>query len=270
MIYKNFKIKNFKGIDESEINLENNRIITLVGLNESGKTTIMEAIALFYRMIKGTEPNFNELNEFRPKGIAFTGNIEIEGTLIFEDEDTSKIETFWKKELKEKNKLEFPKEFSYTFKFNFKLHTYKETERVCSFNIKKLNNKKKLYDSNKKAWQKLINFIKKDLVPEILYYDDFIFQIPNKICFVKGGISEDQEITNKDNEIWMSVIDDILKSVDSRMSFQEQVVDIWDTDEDAASNRLAQMEKVLDEKITSRWSELFGSNKLKFRNLPHR
>ena len=44
MIYNKITINNFKGIKNIELNLENNRIITLVGLNESGKTTIMEAI----------------------------------------------------------------------------------------------------------------------------------------------------------------------------------------------------------------------------------
>ena len=41
---------------------------------------------------------------------------------------------------------------------------------------------------------------------------------------------------------------DVLKSVDDRMSFQNHVVDVWETDRDAASNRLSQMEKALDEK----------------------
>ena len=61
MIYTNFIIKNFKGISGSKIDLTNNRIITLVGLNESGKTTIMEAISLFYEIIKGDHPDIKEL-----------------------------------------------------------------------------------------------------------------------------------------------------------------------------------------------------------------
>ena len=35
MIYNKITINNFKGIKNIELNLENNRIITLVGLNES-------------------------------------------------------------------------------------------------------------------------------------------------------------------------------------------------------------------------------------------
>ncbi|GBE20098.1 recombination protein F [archaeon BMS3Abin17] len=266
MLYKNFKIKNFKGIDKVEINLENNRIITLVGLNESGKTTIMEAIALFYRMIKGNDPETSELNEFRPKGIDFTGDIEIEATLSLEEDDKKQIQEHWKKKRK-RTHLDIPNEFSYTHKFTFKLHTYQETSRTCDFGIKIKTAQKSLYQTDRNIWQEIIEFVKKEIVPEILYFDDFIFQIPNKICFVKQGVAEDEEITNKDNKVWKSVIDDILKVVNSQMGFQEHVVDIWETDEDAASNRLAQMEKVLDEKITSRWSELFGEHKVNFKEI---
>ena len=55
MIYNKITINNFKGIKNIELNLENNRIITLVGLNESGKTTIMEAIKFFHLTITGHE-----------------------------------------------------------------------------------------------------------------------------------------------------------------------------------------------------------------------
>jgi len=207
MIYKKFRIKNFKGIDEVEVNLENNRIITLVGLNESGKTTIMDAIALFFKMIKGDDPNTAKLNEFRPKGIDFTGNIEIEGTLFFGDDDIKKIEKFWQ-DLGKENKLDIPKEFSYTYKFNFDLHMYKNTERICGFNVKTQSAKRDLHNTDNESWQKLIEFIKENLVPEILYYDDFIFRIPAHIRFVKQGVSIDQEVSDKDNKIWQSEVSD--------------------------------------------------------------
>ena len=42
--------QNFKGIEHIELNLDNapfNNVFTLVGINESGKTTILEAINSF-------------------------------------------------------------------------------------------------------------------------------------------------------------------------------------------------------------------------------
>lgn len=104
-------------------------------------------------------------------------------------------------------------------------------------------------------------------MPEILYFDDFIFQIPEKVCFVKTEVAETDEVSNKNNKVWQLVVSDVLKSVDERMSFQNHVVDVWETDRDAASNRLSQMEKALDEKITKRWGDLFGKNKINFKEI---
>ena len=54
------------------------------------------------------------------------------------------------------------------------------------------------------------------------------------------------------------VFDDILKSVNSKFkSFQEFVIDIWDSDNDTARQRLSAMEKMLDQKITKSWKALF-------------
>ena len=267
MIYKSFKIKNFKGIDEVSIDLSNSRIISLVGLNESGKTSIMEGVQLFYRIAKGENPTTEQLNEFRPKGINFSGKIEISATLILEDEDKKKIENYWKTSLAKRNGLELPQELQYDIKFEYELHTYKDTERSWTFPVKTKNSKRGLYETDKTGWNALVSHIKDEIVPEILYFDDFIFQIPEKVCFVKTGVAETDEVSNKNNKVWQLVVGDVLKSVDDRMSFQNHVVDVWETDRDAASNRLSQMEKALDEKITKRWGDLFGKNKINFKEI---
>jgi AAA15 family ATPase/GTPase len=45
MDFQKFEIKNFKGIEQATLNLDSkSNIYTLIGLNESGKTTILEAL----------------------------------------------------------------------------------------------------------------------------------------------------------------------------------------------------------------------------------
>ncbi|WP_179039719.1 AAA family ATPase [Rhizobium leguminosarum] len=49
-ILKKFIIRNFRGIQQAEINIDvrkTSNVITLIGLNESGKTTILEALSHF-------------------------------------------------------------------------------------------------------------------------------------------------------------------------------------------------------------------------------
>ena len=54
MKYLGFSISNFKGIKQLDFdfnNLPNSNIYLLVGLNECGKTTIMEALSFFYENV---------------------------------------------------------------------------------------------------------------------------------------------------------------------------------------------------------------------------
>jgi hypothetical protein len=215
-------------------------------------------------MLKGDEATEIQLKNFRPKGAGFTGNIEITGNLLFEIEDLKKIEGYWQKQMGKRTKLVIPETFSYTYKFPFELDSYQsdKTSRTCNFKIKTDTSKKLLIDSNKPDWQKLIKFIKEEVVPEILYYDDFIFEIPRKIQFIKKsspeGTAFGDDIKVDLNRTWQFVMDDILKSTNLKFeSFQGRVVDNWDTDQSLSKQHLSEMEGKLNEIITKRWKELF-------------
>lgn len=52
-----FNIKNFKGIKSTSLDLEADppgNVVTLIGLNESGKTTVLEALSNFVAADKDT------------------------------------------------------------------------------------------------------------------------------------------------------------------------------------------------------------------------
>lgn len=55
MKYVEFEIQNYKGIQKTRIKLSKKRglVYTLVGLNESGKTTLLESLNHFRPDIKG-------------------------------------------------------------------------------------------------------------------------------------------------------------------------------------------------------------------------
>ena len=91
MKYKSFYIKNYKGIKELSIDLDKDpktNIITLVGLNESGKTTILEAISLF-----SSAPLSENIHKLIPKSkkFSFTDSIEIHATLELDANDEKAI-----------------------------------------------------------------------------------------------------------------------------------------------------------------------------------
>ena len=87
MRYTSFYIKNYKGIKELTLDLDKkptSDIYTLVGLNESGKTTILEAISTL-----SNEPSETEIHKLIPKSKKFNFNdtIEIHATLELDDDD---------------------------------------------------------------------------------------------------------------------------------------------------------------------------------------
>lgn len=266
MLYKSFKIRNFKGVDGITIDFTNHRIITLVGLNESGKTTIMEAINLFYSSSQEKKLTTETINLLRPKGIDFTGKISITGYLALEGNDIKKIEDYWNNTLKKRSKLTIGENFYITVNFHYKLHEFIERESLWSIELKASSSKKRLYEQDKDSWNKVVNFIKA-LIPEIIYYDDFILEVPDRIGMSIES-TEDEEIKLKDKDrTWQLALDDILKSVNPELSFHKHIVEIWEKDEDAAQQRLSQMERMLNAKITSKWRDLFGKNKTHFKEI---
>jgi predicted ATP-dependent endonuclease of OLD family len=269
MFYKKFEIRNFQGIESLEIDLKNNRILTLVGLNESGKTTILKSIDTLYKLVKGATLSAEELNQLRPKGIDFTGAIEIRAILELEKEDVQKIHGKWKA-LKKQSTLEFGNDFQVSFKFDFELHKFKETSNNIIFDLKVLTKKglkPRLHSHDNSGWNTLMLYIEKELIPEILFYEDFFFEIPEKIEFqVNAG---EDVVYQPSMKNWQLVLDDILKVVNEKLSFQKDVVDIWTTDNDLASNRVSKVEGLMNEKITEAWKALFQkeSKKLNFKEI---
>ena len=98
MRYTQFRFKNFKGIEEMTLNLSG-PVTTLIGLNESGKTTILEAIFCFSYGAENLEvinPEMASLHvpdRWIPIGrrANFNDTIEICATVEVSDEDQSAL-----------------------------------------------------------------------------------------------------------------------------------------------------------------------------------
>lgn len=105
MKFTEFKIKNFKGIENITINLDkspNANIYTLVGLNESGKTTILDAINFFNPSDEGSSAldlpgaTIKDYNSLIPisRRDNFNDEITIQVTLKLDVDDLQKINEF--------------------------------------------------------------------------------------------------------------------------------------------------------------------------------
>ncbi|MCL9971908.1 MAG: ATP-binding protein [Candidatus Pacebacteria bacterium] len=272
MQYKSFHLENYRGIEKVDLDLQKNRILTLVGLNESGKTTILKSLELFYRVARGQTPNADEYKMLRPKGTDFTGSVELTASALLDETDKNSILKKWK-EIGKKTTLEIGEEFTYTINFNFKDHQYVDTTKTVSFSSRVKGKTKSLSSTDKNSWVELIKHIRENLLPEILFYEDFIFDIPEKVLFYTNTSTPNDrqvEVDTELNKSWQSVLDDILVSVQPKStSFQEWVADLWTPDHDTAAGRVLKMEGKLNETITDAWKDLFidGGKKLNFKEI---
>ena len=180
MKYTRFKITNFKGIPKIILdlrNISNLNIFTLVGLNESGKTSILEAINIFRNGI-----NQKNVHTLIPKKSQynFNGVVSIKAEVKIEEEDKKKIAEFLKSKYNfNTSNIDDHMVITREYKFNKSNLDDSWIEAPAYLQVwGKANQEGKdkiLHQYDKNIWQDVINMIKNLRLPKILYYQDFSF-----------------------------------------------------------------------------------------------
>lgn len=197
-----FKIKNYKGIVDTEIALSDGtpgNIEMLIGLNESGKTTILEAISQFGTEIKEiaeivrTVHKKSSLQDAIPKDkkAAFSGKISIQATLVIEPSDISYLKMQFEKH---KNLIldetRVPKFITVERAYEFEDSQHKQASSIWhiefflkknkSVKFKKYDHGSKSSSDDKEIWQFGATSLR-DRLPEIVYFPTFLFNFPDRI-----------------------------------------------------------------------------------------
>ncbi len=269
MKYVKFTISSYKGIPKIELDLSkkpSSNIFTLVGLNESGKTSILEAIYLFQNGISK-----KDAHTLIPKSrqYSFNGEISVEAELELEDEELSSIKNYLQRNhkfhLTESNKTIKIKK-KYQFKGSVPLETddWQGTFWTLDFigKTKQAKNPKRLRDWKKEAWDGVVGLIREKHLPKILYYQDFLFKFPEKIYlepFDKEGAEQDE---------YRGVIQDILDSIESGLTTDKDLLERMKNKEEkshkeALNQLLLKMSSKLDDDILKKWDEIFGGTQKK-------
>jgi predicted ATPase len=241
MRYLKFNIENYKGIKSLDLDLNiqpDHKIYTLIGLNESGKTTILEAINDFE-----VEVPQDQRHLLIPKNFAggFTGNIIIKAELEFSTEDKKKIEDFLSSKTSAKDFITVDKTILER-KYSFVNSTPTESGRtyVPFVTCKKTaeGNAQELEDVVK---QELWTFVKSNLFPEIIFYRDFLSKFPEKIYLQPG---------NPQEKNYFDIIEDVLTSIDASYNVQSSLLDRLSSPTDANRQALEAVENALGAKIS--------------------
>lgn len=262
MRFTRFHIKTFKGIKDLEFDLKANpdlNITTLVGLNESGKTTVLEAINFLQESI-GSDQAHKIIP--REKSSNFTGNVVVEGTLTLDDADQKKLSDFCESKdfYLAAPITTFTVERSYEFKGSVPVRPMRNWTIALTGRLSaRATTNKRLHDADRPRWDAIIEFITKEMMPKVIYYPNFLFDFPEKI-YLDDSIVEGK--TQK-QILYRNVLQDILDSLNEGLDLQEHIHDRLKGGSPAQRNALQATLLKMSASITSTvikpWDSIFKS-----------
>ena len=273
MRYTRFTINGYKGIPKIELDLSkkpSSNIFTLVGLNESGKTSILEAIYLFRNKVRR-----EDAHALIPKSYqyAFNGTISVEAELEFDNDEIKDIEDY----LQESHGF-YLEYISKTIKIKKEIRFERSVpvdgedweNNIWTLDVKGKAKKAKrvrdLYEWNQDVWQDVVDLIEEEYLPRILYYQDFLFKFPEKI-FLKQFQNEGAE-----QKEYRAVIQDILDSIEKKLKIKEDLLERMQNKDErpqkqALEQLLSKMSSKLNEKILKKWNAIFAGAQSKEVNI---
>lgn len=267
MKYSFFEIENFKGIERVRIDFEDApqlNVYTLVGLNESGKTTILEAINAFTYKTETLKPlelprySISDVHELIPisKRENFNESVKIVVGLTLEEEDEKLIAKQLKKELGFRLAEDIGKVTIYQV-YKFSDSKYNQEESPVEWELR-LYGKKKRAKINRELrgedWKQAMQFIK-PLIPSILYFPNFLFDFPDRIYLGDYGVDDAQ------HKFYRTVIQDILDSLGTGTNIETHILDRAKSgdanDKKHLSALLLKMSRKVSKTVFDAWSKIF-------------
>ncbi len=258
MKYTGFQIKNYKWVKDINFKFTHEPhapVITLVWLNESGKTSILEAIKLFSEDIDSEKrhtliPKSEKSN--------FNGNIDIIASFELDELDEKKIKKFandkWFVVTSDIKTLNVTKRYIFQWS-KFIEKTVLPWINLCG---KKLWAKGKniTLSTETQEWKDIVNYIQTSLFPQVIYYSNFLFDFPVRIYIEEWK----PRFTQGNNLEYVGVLQDVLDSIWDWIKISDIVTKIYSTTADDKESLEANINKMSD-KITKvvfdAWWQLF-------------
>ncbi|MDQ5824041.1 MAG: ATP-binding protein [Chloroflexota bacterium] len=281
MKHKFFEIRNFKGIHSIHLSFEDQprtNIYTLVGLNESGKTTILEALNFpnfrsesdFLNPLELPEYAARDVHELIPisKRSNFHESIEVEVGYKTEEHDEVAIRKFFRSELNfdlTENISQFSITRSYKFEDSKLTKGQPRTIWMIDFvgrslgeagqksRTRRLSQIKSTGDTSEQ-WQSAVRFVR-SLVPSVLYFPNFLFEFPDKIYLEPTSIDPEK------HAFYRTILQDVLDSTDENLDLQRHVLEraksVDRFDKQALESVLLKMGSNITSTVFGSWNRIF-------------
>lgn len=284
MRYKSFRVKNFKGIKDTTVQLQSAAgasVFAFVGLNESGKTTILEAIHSFApdeatsELLGGDEGLGVPFKRRVPRHLLseFTGEVSVAATLFLTEEDkkaiSNKLQQLHQIEI---NTSHFPSEITLERTQQFQDGDFKSNQFSVKTNLDIKTGKQKVWRHHYKIGTEHVSVrdVIFSLVPRIAYFPTSVFEFPKTIFLTERGSVVDK--------FYRRVFQDILdyegrgqtveKDIVGRVRRKEMVLPwisfftSWgvNDDKDKIQQVMDRASAVVTKLVFGRWNEIFGED----------
>jgi predicted ATP-dependent endonuclease of OLD family len=270
MRYTNFRFRNFKGIDELDVDLTGD-VTTLVGLNESGKTTILEAIFCFSygsENLDAINPGLESLRnpeQWIPiaKRANFNESIDITATIELDADDKTRLRSYLAKNHQLRvATLSLPDQLTIQERHNFENSRSIGTSRTWNLKIHGLKGQQRnlrSYGAKTAEWKGAVDHLKAAL-PRIWYFPDFLFELPER--FVLTGLDGLEAEDADRNTFYRGIFEQILSQQVTGANLSTHVVERL-ASADRADKRsldavLLGMSRSITQTIFDGWNRIFG------------
>lgn len=249
MKIRRFLIENYRAIDRVELKL-NYSINPIIGVNESGKTTILKAILAFdkgrdrYNAGEHLDPQ----NKYSTKD---TVNCKVTATIILDKTELEDLVKFTKVKTNSDDYVVL-KDLKTSTEFELTRHIHRVKPKYEYVN-EKLSN-----PVNTKITNKLASSL-----PFLLYFDDFTDRVPEDFVFPEEYINNGKLSRARIRE-WQEIIQEIFRRADTEgINDNEQPLQEFMKIENRDRKRdiLSDIEAVLDKEIMREWKKIKKSGK---------
>lgn len=283
MYYTSFRIQNFKGIKDTTIKLAEQSkagVFAFVGLNESGKTTILEAIHSFSpdlatsEVVGGDGKSGVPFKDRVPRHLIsnFTGNVSVTATLRINEDERADIVSRLKKEhdlLVDSETI--PDDLAIERHQRFKNGDFVKSYFTMRCSVRVKTGRQKKWRSPSVEENSIIRDEIYSRTPDIAYFPTFVFDFPKRIFLTK---ERGDKVSNFYRQAFQDILDydgkghTIEDSIIRRVRSEEKKVswldflNIWNAgdDKDKIQHVMDRASATVTEVVFGRWNETFGED----------
>ncbi|KPJ57046.1 hypothetical protein AMJ49_02720 [Parcubacteria bacterium DG_74_2] len=240
MRYKKFQINDFKAIKDATIDLSKEGLVLMLGINESGKTSVLRAIEIFDPINDLEESDQRErfIKSIRNKK-DLDSEASISAELILEKGDIKKLISSLGLDEEKGRLFRDVKTILISRKFRFENANF-----IGEWYSLELKNKEEIFEQLDQVRETDISKKILSNAPSIQYFEDFKDQIPDFISLTQGEQYYDPD--------WASTIEGLFYHTDKNVTV-DQFQNL--TDGDARKTVLNKVNKVLNKQFTERWNK---------------